>query len=74
MSCVSRKVHDRRVLQLIGRYLRAGVMVEGVLQPTDEGAPQGGPLSPMLSNILLDDLDKELERRGLRFVAMRTTS
>ena len=68
MSCVSRKVHDRRVLQLIGRYLRAGVMVEGVLQPTDEGAPQGGPLSPMLSNILLDDLDKELERRGLRFV------
>jgi len=68
MSCVSRKVHDRRLLRLIGRYLRAGVMVEGVLQPTDEGAPQGGPLSPMLSNILLDDLDKELERRGLRFV------
>ena len=68
MRCVSRKVHDRRVLRLIGRYLRAGVMVEGVLQPTDEGAPQGGPLSPMLSNILLDDLDKELERRGLRFV------
>lgn len=68
MSCVSRKVHDGRLLRLIGRYLRAGVMVEGVLQPTDEGAPQGGPLSPMLSNILLDDLDKELERRGLRFV------
>jgi RNA-directed DNA polymerase len=68
MRCVSRKVHDRRVLRLIGRYLRAGVMVEGVLQPTDEGAPQGGPLSPLLSNILLDDLDKELERRGLQFV------
>ena len=68
MSRVSRKVHDRRLLRLIGRYLRAGVMVEGVLQPTDEGAPQGGPLSPLLSNILLDDLDKELERRGLRFV------
>ncbi|MDH3768809.1 MAG: group II intron reverse transcriptase/maturase, partial [Gammaproteobacteria bacterium] len=68
MSCVSRKVHDGRLLRLIGRYLRAGVMVEGVLQPTDEGTPQGGPLSPMLSNILLDDLDKELERRGLRFV------
>ena len=68
MSRVSRKVRDRRLLRLIGRYLRAGVMVEGVLQPTPEGAPQGGPLSPLLSNILLDDLDKELERRGLRFV------
>jgi RNA-directed DNA polymerase len=68
MSRVSRKVHDRRLLRLIGRYLRAGVMVEGVLQPTAEGAPQGGPLSPLLSNVLLDDLDKELERRGLRFV------
>ena len=75
MSCVSRKVHDRRLLCLIGRYLRAGVMVEGVLQPTEEGSRgtdaqrwSGGPLSPLLSNILLDDLDKELERRGLRFV------
>ena len=68
MNRVSRKVHDVRVLRLIGRYLRAGVMVEGVLQPTDEGSPQGGPLSPLLSNILLDDLDKELERRGLKFV------
>ena len=68
MSCVSRKVHDRRLLRLIGRYLRAGVLVEGVLQPTPEGSPQGGPLSPLLSNVLLDDLDKELERRGLRFV------
>ena len=68
MSCVSRKVHDKRLLKLIGRYLRAGVMVEGVLQPTPEGSPQGGPLSPMLSNILLDNLDKELERRGLQFV------
>ena len=68
MSRVSRKVHDQRLLGLVGRYLRAGVMVEGVLQPTEEGSPQGGPLSPLLSNILLDDLDKELERRGLRFV------
>jgi len=68
MSILSRKVHDRRVLRLIGRYLRAGVMVEGVLQPTPEGSPQGGPLSPLLSNILLDNLDKELERRGLQFV------
>ena len=67
MNRVGRKVHDRRLLGLIGRYLRAGVMVEGVLQPTAEGAPQGGPLSPLLSNVLLDDLDKELERRGLRF-------
>ena len=68
MSRVGRKVRDRRLLRLIGLYLRAGVMVEGVLQPTAEGAPQGGPLSPLLSNILLDDLDKELERRKLRFV------
>jgi RNA-directed DNA polymerase len=68
MSRVSRKVRDRRLLRLIGRYLRAGVMVEGVLQPTEEGAPQGGPLSPLLSNVLLDDLDKELERRELHFV------
>jgi|TARA_R110000868_G_scaffold411705_1_gene707745 RNA-directed DNA polymerase len=68
MSRVSRKVHDVRVLRLIGCFLRAGVMVEGVVQPTDEGSPQGGPLSPLLSNILLDDLDKELERRKLKFV------
>ena len=67
MSRVARKVGDRRVLRLIGRYLRAGVMVDGLLQTTDEGTPQGGPLSPLLANILLDDLDKELERRGLRF-------
>lgn len=68
MNRVSRKVHDGRVLRLIGRYLRAGVMVDGVLQPTEEGSPQGGPLSPLLSNVLLDDLDKELERRRLKFV------
>jgi RNA-directed DNA polymerase len=67
MVRVARKVADKRVLALIGRYLRAGVMVDGVLQPTEQGTPQGGPLSPLLSNILLDDLDKELERRGLRF-------
>ncbi|HIE96628.1 MAG TPA: group II intron reverse transcriptase/maturase [Fuerstia sp.] len=68
MSRVSRKVHDVRLLRLIGCFLRAGVMVDGVVQPTDEGSPQGGPLSPLLSNILLDDLDKELERRRLKFV------
>ena len=67
MSRVARKVRDKRVLKLIGRYLRAGVMVDGVKQPTSVGTPQGGPLSPLLSNILLDDLDKELERRRLPF-------
>ena len=68
MSRLARKVSDKRVLKLIGRYLRAGVLVDGILQPTREGTPQGGPASPLLTNILLDDLDKELERRGLPFV------
>ena len=68
MACVARRINDKQLLRLIGRYLRAGVMVEGVLQPTDVGTPQGGPASPLLANILLDDLDKELERRGLHFV------
>lgn len=68
MTRVARRVSDKRLLRLIGRYLRAGVMVEGVLQPTEQGTPQGGPLSPLLANILLDDLDKELERRRLPFV------
>ena len=52
---------------MIGRYLRAGVMVGDIIQATELGTPQGGPLSPLLANILLDDLDKELERRGHRF-------
>ena len=68
MARVSRKVHDKTMLQLIGRYLRAGVMVDGHFQATTEGTPQGGPASPLLANILLDDLDKELELRGLYFV------
>ena len=68
MSRVSRKVHDKRLLKLIGRYLRAGVMVGGLCQPSEEGTMQGGPLSPLLSNIYLDALDKELEKRGLPFV------
>jgi len=68
MSRVSRKVHDKRLLKLIGRYLRAGVMADGLHQPSTQGTIQGGPLSPLLSNIYLDDLDKELERRGLPFV------
>ena len=67
MRLVAEKVHDKRVLKLIGRFLRSGVMVEGVVMGTEEGTPQGGPLSPLLSNIMLDPLDKELERRGLRF-------
>jgi RNA-directed DNA polymerase len=68
MNRVARKVRDKRMLKLIGRYLRAGVVVCGVFQPTTEGTPQGGPASPLLANILLDDLDKELEARGLPFV------
>jgi RNA-directed DNA polymerase len=68
MNRLARKVRDKRLLKLIGRFLRAGVLVEGAVQPTEQGTPQGGPLSPFLSNILLDDLDKELEHRGLKFV------
>jgi len=67
LARVGRKVRDKRLLGLIGRYLRAGVLVGETLEPTVIGTPQGGPLSPLLANILLDDLDKELERRGHRF-------
>lgn len=67
MARVARKVKDKRVLRLIRRYLQAGMMIEGVVSSRREGTPQGGPLSPLLSNILLDDLDKELERRGHAF-------
>lgn len=64
---VARKVKDRRMISLIRSYLRAGVMIGGVVCQTPKGTPQGGPLSPLLSNIMLDDLDKELERRGHSF-------
>ena len=70
-SRVARKVRDKRLLRLIGRYLRAGVMVDADLQPSIEGTMQGGPLSRLLANILLDDFDKELERRGLPLRALR---
>ncbi len=67
MSRVARRLQDKRVLWLIRRYLQAGIMSDGVAAQRTEGTPQGGPLSPLLSNILLDDLDKELERRGHAF-------
>jgi len=67
MARVVRKVKERRVLGLIRRYLESGIMQEGLVEPRSEGTPQGGPLSPLLSNILLDDLDKELEKRGHAF-------
>ncbi len=68
MARVARKVTDKRVLTLIRRYLTAGVMINGVVMETAEGTPQGGPISPLLANILLDDLDKELEKRGHKFI------
>ena len=67
MARVARRVKDERVLRLIRRYLESGIMLGGVVEQRVEGTPQGGPLSPLLSNILLDDLDKELEKRGHRF-------
>lgn len=68
MARVARVVKDKRVLKLIRAYLNSGVMINGVVMETEEGTPQGGPLSPLLSNIMLDDLDKELEKRGHKFV------
>jgi len=67
MAQIAERVSDKRLLKLIRAFLRAGVMEGGLLSPVDEGTPQGGPLSPLLSNIVLDELDRELERRGLRF-------
>jgi retron-type reverse transcriptase len=67
MALVARKIKDKRVLKLIRMYLNSGVMIGGVVAETYRGCPQGGPLSPLLSNIMLDELDKELEKRGHHF-------
>ncbi len=68
MSLLNRKIKDRLLLKLIRRYLQSGIMLGGIVQQREQGTPQGSPLSPLLSNILLTELDKELENRGLRFV------
>ena len=67
MYKLSKEIHDKRVLKLIRKYLQSGIMINGVVVTNKEGTPQGGPLSPLLSNIMLDELDKELEKRGHRF-------
>jgi RNA-directed DNA polymerase len=68
MASISRRVTDKRVLRLIGAFLKVGVLENGLVSPAEEGTPQGGPLSPLLSNVVLDELDRELERRKHRFV------
>jgi len=68
MGAVAKRITDKRVLKLIRAFLNTGVMEDGLVSPSVEGTPQGGPLSPLLSNIVLDELDRELERRGHRFV------
>ena len=68
LAAVAARVADKRMLKLIRAFLEAGVMEDGLVSPVDEGTPQGGPLSPLLSNLVLDELDRELERRGHRFV------
>ena len=67
MGKIAKRIEDKRLLKLLRLYLQAGVMVNGVVMELQEGTPQGGPLSPLLSNIMLDELDKELERRGHKF-------
>ena len=68
MAQIAKRVEDKRLLKLIRTFLNAGVMENGLISPSVEGTPQGGPLSPLLSNIVLDELDRELERRGHRYV------
>jgi group II intron reverse transcriptase/maturase len=68
MSRLAKRIDDKRLLGLIRRYLEAGLMMNGVVMERHEGAPQGGPLSPIMANVLLDEVDKELEKRGHAFV------
>ena len=68
MGQVAKRITDQRLLRLLRAFLTAGVLADGLVSPTAEGTPQGGPLSPLLSNLVLDTLDRELERRGHRFV------
>jgi RNA-directed DNA polymerase len=68
LSRIAQRVEDKRLLKLIRGFLEAGVMENGLVSPTEEGTPQGGPLSPLMSNLVLDELDRELEKRGHRFV------
>jgi len=68
MNRLAARIRDKRVLKLIRAYLNSGILIGEIIVQTGEGTPQGGPLSPLLSNIVLDELDKELEKRGLRFV------
>jgi len=67
MAKIAERVGDKRILELIRAFLTAGVLEDGLVNPVDEGTPQGGPLSPLLSNVVHDEFDRELERRGLRF-------
>lgn len=68
MGQLAKRIEDKRLLKLIHKYLKTGIMINGVVMNSEEGTPQGGPLSPLLSNIVLDELDKELEKRGHKFV------
>ena len=67
MYKLSKDIKDKRVLKLIRKYLQSGIMINGIVTSSEVGTPQGGPLSPLLSNIMLDELDRELEKRGHKF-------
>ena len=68
MGLIAKKITDKRILKLLRSFLNSGIMEEGIVSPRTEGSPQGSPLSPLLSNIVLNELDKELSSRGHRFV------